>query len=518
MMVMPAKLRIILLWAVPFLCHGWTSPSIITSTTSSWPHRISPSTTSIHRLHASRLRPLAASNNNNQFDMSKPTFDLLSFRPIRSDALLRYNSLNQSEPLRINLYLLLSATLLLYPSWCESVTSEIASPISTAVASVAGIGCGALFWRERSRRSNQLYRMEKELNAEKLVVRYSSLNSAISSTRYTVRLGELKSKRRILAIRGTKDQIASIWDTVCALRNRLIQSSTLVVFVPTTEGSTIRRDDCTAPWLAEARDGDGLEDDGGGWLNYFRDLLDKGDNGSNADDQKQQQQQLAWFALNFKGRSIASGIGDAPRLLELLGQQLQPMVLLDETDEAEGFTRDSDSTTLGSTTSAKQQILECQQKFYDVLTNCTNANEMKVVFANQPVEEVDEVIDGGGRIDAWGKCLELDARPVGMVISGSDAYISHENVNVAYSTCIEFPRNNVGGSAGTLLAMQRWVKEDDDYATTKQGDNGGWKLELHQTIPWSANSKAGGTLRCDCRGCVALTRSPERRTLGGLIG
>jgi hypothetical protein len=454
---------------------------------------------------------LAASNNNNnnnsnQFDMSKPTFDLLSFRPIRSDALLRYNSLNQSEPLRINLYLFASITLLLYPTWCESVTSEIATPIAIAVTSLCGIGSAALFWRERSRRSNQLYRMEKELNAEQLVVRYTPLDSAISSTRYTVRLGQLKGKKRILAIRGTKEQITSIWDTICALRNRLLQSSTLVVFVP-TDGSTRNDWGCwddggssTATWLAEARNVYG-QDEGIGWINYFRDLLDKGNVSSSSEKDTHG---IAWFALNFKGRSIASGQGEAPRLLELLGQQLQPMELLDETDKAE------------STSSASvKQLLDCQRKFYSVLTNSSDASEMQPVFTGYPVVEVDEVINGGGRIDSWDKCLDPDARPVGMVISGSDAWIS-KNANIAYSTCIEFPQNNDGGSAATLLAIQRWVRDDD--ASTSMDENGGWKLELHQTIPWSAASRAGGTLRCDCRGCVALTRVPERRTLGGLIG
>ena len=44
--------------------------------------------------------------------------------------------------------------------------------------------------------------------------------------------------------------------------------------------------------------------------------------------------ELAWFALNFKGRSIASGIGEPPKILELMGQQLQPIDLIDETDAA----------------------------------------------------------------------------------------------------------------------------------------------------------------------------------------
>lgn len=460
---------------------------------------------------------LHLASNDNQFDMSKPTFDLLSFRPIRSDALLRYNSLNQSEPLRINLYLLASISLLFYPTWCESVTGEVATPVSIAATSLGGIGCAALFWRERSRRSKQLFRMEKELNAEQLLVRYMPFDSAISSTRYTVRLGDLKGKKRILAVRGMKEQIAPVWDTVCALRNRLMQSSTLVVFVP-TDGST-RNDwgwetSSTAPWLAEARNADGqVEEDG--WLSYFRDLLDKGDKSSIAStkDAHNVDRNLAWFVLNFRGRSVASGLGDAPRLLELLGQQLQPMEFMDEINEAAGL-REEDSTL--SSTSVKH-ILSCQRRFYNVLTTCSDANEMQPVFSSNHAVEVNEVINGGGRMDAWDKCLAPDARPAGMVVCDSDAWIPHENAKVAYSTCIEFPQNNAVGSSGTtLLAMQRWVR-DDDVATTMEGD-GGWKLELHQTIPWSVGSKAGGTLRCDCRGCVALTRSPERRTLGGLIG
>ena len=514
-------------WAVSFLyfschisacCYGWVSPSTQSAKMSSpwWPKNYPSMMNSIHLSTQDVVTTpfnskktsscLNLAINNDQFDMSKPTFDLLSFRPIRSDAILRYNSLNQSEPLRINLYLLSSIILLLYPTWCESVTSEVASPLSIALTTLGGIGCASLFWRERSRRSNQLNRMEKELNAEKLVVRYMPLDSAISSARYTVRLGDLKGKKRILAIRGTEEQIAPIWEIVCALRNRLAQSSTLVVFVPTDgsknwgweSGGSFR-------WLAEAMNVDGQEEGGGGWLDYFRDLLDKGEGSSSSEDTHAGDRQLAWFALNFKGRSIASALGEAPRLIELLGQQLQPMEILDETDQAERLPDEEDSTLA---TSTKKQILECQGKFYSVLTNSSDSNEMEELFSSNPAVEVNEVMIGGGRIDAWDKCLEPDARPVGMVISGSDAWIPNENSMVAYSTCIEFPKTNLGVSTGSLLAMQRWVREGD----------GGWKLDLHQTIPWSAASKAGGTLRCDCRGCVALTRSPEKRTLGGLIG
>ena len=95
-----------------------------------------------------------------------------------------------------------------------------------------------------------------------------------------------------------------------------------------------------------------------------------------------------------------------------------------------------------------------------------------------------------------------------MKVSGADVLVVSDTE--AYTTAIEFPV--VGGmvdSTATLLAVQTW---------TRTTDNDDWKLVLHQTIPWSPDAKAQGTLLCDCRGCVALTRGAERRTFGGLIG
>lgn len=93
-----------------------------------------------------------------------------------------------------------------------------------------------------------------------------------------------------------------------------------------------------------------------------------------------------------------------------------------------------------------------------------------------------------------------------MDVSGGDAIIISDTE--AWSTAIEFPADT-GVDTATLLAVQQWTRE-------KANDE--WKLQLHQTIPWTAESRAQGTLRCDCRGCVALTREPERRTFGGMIG
>jgi len=331
--------------------------------------------------------------------------------------------------------------------------------------------------------------MEKELNAESLEVKLP-VNKAISSTRPTATLKQLKSKRRIVALRGNKEQFTDIMDVLCTLRRRFVQSQTLVVLVP-TDGSTKEEwgwdNDQMGDslWLADASN---IEQ----FLEYFRELLgNDSDNEGGVSNDKE----LAWFALNFKGRSIASGLGEAPKILELMGQQLQPMELIDETDAA-----------VVPEMPVANEILECQKKFYNVLTSSGDKEAMEAIFTNEKMQEVNEVIEAGGRIDSWNECLLEDARPANMVIADQDIFIS--SPTLAYSTCVEFPPN-AGIDGATLLASQRWARETE---------NDEWKLELHQTIPWAAGTRAGGTLRCDCRGCVALTSYPEKRTFGGLIG
>jgi len=338
-----------------------------------------------------------------------------------------------------------------------------------------------------------LNRIEKELNAESLEVRIP-VNAALSSARPAARLKDLRSKRRIIALRGSKKQLAgAVSTTLCVLGRRLVQSQTLVVLVP-TDGSDPRRDwgwDAkqlgSALWLADPLNADGK----GSWLEYFNELLSNGNGGSGED--------IAWFGLNFKGRSIASGLGEAPRILELLGQQLRPMSLLDETDEA----------VLRDDTPTARRILACQKQFYSVLTGSGgDSGNMTPLFSDAPAEEVSEVLEGGGRLDGWPQCLAPGARPAGMVTSGADVWVASDAV--AYSTCVEFPPD-AGVEGATLLAVQRWRRRGE----TADED---WELELHQTIPWSAGRKAGGTLRCDGRGCVALASAADRRTFGGLIG
>jgi hypothetical protein len=120
--------------------------------------------------------------------------------------------------------------------------------------------------------------------------------------------------------------------------------------------------------------------------------------------------------------------------------------------------------------------------------------------------KVSAVIEQGGRLDPWSACLEEGARPSGMKLAGADALVISDTE--AYSTVVEFPVTP-GLEEATLLAVQKWTRKDSSES---------WKLAIHETIPWSAERSAGGILLCDCRGCVALTRGPDRRTFGGLIG
>lgn len=415
----------------------------------------------------------------NPFDVSKPVFDLFALRSIRGDALLQYNTLNQSEPLRINIYGLLTVALFSAPLVSEAVGGEPMGVVGTVGSTLAGLASVVLFVNECRKRSQQLTRIEKELNAEDLRVRLPS--NAIADNPYGQPESLLLLKKsslppRIIALCGTASQLQEALTCLRVLGRRLKQSSTFVVAVP-LDGS--KRSDwgidarTSTPWLAEAFDVDE-------WRAYFDGLSESSG-------------EFRWFGLNSNGRSFGSGSGEFPQWLQVLGQHLRPTELLDEDDKAV------------SLNSEELNVIEFQNKFYKALTT-GDYDALTSLYSPEQSPLVSEVVSAGGRLDGWKSCLEEGARPEGMKVSGSDAVIVTDTQ--AFSTVVEFPANT-GIDTATLLATQQWVRSSP---------NEEWKLELHQTIPWSPESRAQGTLRCDCRGCVALTRAAERRTFGGLIG
>ena len=444
----------------------------------------------------------------NGFDLSKPTFDLFSLRTIRNDALLQYSSLNQSEPLRINIYLVLALSLFSFPTLSEAVIGEEAQLTSVVLSALGGLGSVALFVRECQNRLKQLTRIEKELNSESLQIKLPTKNKfdkSMYGNQPVLSLKNLKGKRRILAICGSNEQLKDSILSLRIFRRRLAQAGALVVIVPTDtgmggagvengNGNAIDWDELgikeseirSGQWLAQIQ---GTET----WIDYCKGLV----NTEKEDD-------LVWFGFNYNGRSFASATGESPRLLEILGQNLRPVDFLDESDDAEPLLGLSPVDV-----SLVESVSQRQKDFYEALTN-GNLENMNQICKSNKAQEVTEILDAGGRVDSWQSCLAAGARPADMKISGSDVVVI--SPTEAYSTCIEFPVNTGGysdPSGATLLAVQQWsrVSESDE-----------WTLALHQTIPWSPDTRAGGTLRCDARGCVALTRGEEKRTFGGLIG
>lgn len=446
--------------------------------------------------------------NYNSFDISRPVFDFLSLRNVRGDALVRYNALNQSEPLRISLYFILVFSCGVAPSLSESVGYDDLSLPATLGWYAASLSSLALLLRECSRRSRQLQRIEKELNTESLPIKLPM--SLFSDTPYTQattlqELRRLSNPPRILALAGSRDKLNEALQGLAVVGRRLQQSTTFVVPIPTdcqvsdlqlfsSSTSSSTSTSTRYPWIANA---DNLEI----WKAYFDSLTeddDRDDTSPTANSSHNKASSFQWFGLNSNGRSFGSGKDEIPLWLEILGQHLRPTTILE----------DSSSTDASKT--ADIDLVQSLETFYRALTTGDEAG-MRAIFSSEPSSQVSQVVQEGGRLDQWKDCLVEGARPQNMKVSGIDTFLVSELE--AYTTAVEFPANNnniiIMDEDATLLAVQHWKREFPSSA---------WQLQLHQTIPWTPATKAQGTLRCDCQGCVALTRGPERRTFGGLMG
>ena len=455
--------------------------------------------TNLNKNHAQNAREcqlpiMNLSYNQNQYDMSKPTFDPLSLRTIRNDALVQYSSLNQSEPLRINLYFLLACTLFAFPTISESIGVQLPENVPnflvTLISVIAGSGSGFYFVQECKARSKQLTRIERELNSEFLNVKMPDiLGGSVLSLKELAK----NQQKKIVALAGPRESVKKVLNEATLMRRRLVQSNTLLVILPidvsNKDSQNIKwkweKDDAGiigGRWLAEAHNLIA-------WTDYFTELVDVNNIDNTAIPSTDG---LVWFGLNPNRRSFGSGFGSSSlTLLQLMGSFLRPTVIIDESDPPEKNSR--------------SDLIAAQKSFYDALTNGDD-KLMQNIWRSSFATEVTEVIDSGGRIDGWKSCLAEGARPEGMIIADSDSWVKSETE--AFTTTIEFPPMAPMDN-GMLLAIQKWNRESKDDA---------WKLALHQTIPWTPETRASGTLRCDCRGCVALTRSRERRTFGGLIG
>lgn len=408
-----------------------------------------------------------------QFDISKPVFDLYAFRSIRGDALTKYNSLNQSEPLRINLSALCCLIFLSLPTLTSEVNGVPLTLPQTGISVLVAIVSAASFVRECQKRSRQLTRMEKELFALDLQVRppASLLADRPFGDAVSIRsIQEYGGGPRILALYSeTADTMERVLNDLRVIGKRLVQAEVLVVPIIKQGKIPSERNE----WLATAEYPKE-------WMEYFQSLASEED------------ALFKWFGLSSTGRSFGSGAGEPPSWLQLMGQHLRPLDIVDPEDSVD--------STMG--TEDSKAILQLQRQFYDALTN-GKLEQLESVFANDTTKEVTDVLAQGGRLDSWKFCLEDDARPKGMKVGNTDVTV--ESTTCVFSTAIEFPVTD-GLADARLLALQEWKRADTDHE---------WKLVKHQTIPWSVDVPAAGTLICDCRGCVSLVRGNQRKRFGG---
>ena len=363
----------------------------------------------VRKNEVTKLQMSYYDNNNNRrndFDLSKPTFDLFSLRTIRNDALLQYSSLNQSEPLRINLYLILTITLFSFPTISEAVIGEQANIQSTIISVVTGIASFSLFIKECRNRLNQLIRIEKEMNAEYLKLSLSTRNKLnpklFDNDSGGTSLKSFRGNKRVVVICGTTNELKDVMLSFRIFRRRLTQANSIVVPIPTdvekynnnmkewwNQLGVTETEIRSCQWLAQPQD---LPS----WIKYFENLLEE----NNSKDEKiTRTQELVWFGLNYNGRSFASGSGinNSPILLQILGQNLRPTEILDECDEDESIVAGSKDVDVDII----KTIQSTQKQFYQALTE-GDMEAMESIFSSTESNEVTEVRS----VKKYGYCVQ----------------------------------------------------------------------------------------------------------------
>eukprot|EP00960_Hanusia_phi_P063507 765499-Hanusia_phi.AAC.6 len=277
----------------------------------------------------------------------------------RREARLRYATLNQSEPLRILLFALLtvfSASASALAEALDSSLSDSETLTSLAVSAVSFL----LFLRERGRRTAQLVRFDRESGAADLS---ASFEDPLTGARRSVKLRDLRDKLRVLVVYGDAETLRKVLKEAAVYRRRILQSQVLLVLpcllshllkvaliAASSDGSSRKDWELTLTRRVRAGVGDILQRHPRGEEGTRKSLpllsspllssplLSSPLLALASELEQASAVGGAWFALNKKGRSYfaasspsltsslrsrASGLG-APRFDELLGSRLPP--------------------------------------------------------------------------------------------------------------------------------------------------------------------------------------------------
>lgn len=392
---------------------------------------------------------------------------------------LQYDSTNQSEPLRMYLGLSLFPALLFQSQLAAAL--DVSPPLPFPAAPFLSLAPLAFFLQNASSRARQLRRIELEAAARSLPVAVPSIaGGAVLSS-----LGELDGRSRALVFRG--DDLGPALARARVFRRRFRAAATIVVPV---SGKAAATPDAGL-WLASVPAAATEQ-----WDDFAAELL------ANSSPSP-----FSWFGLNLLGRSFGSGTAP-PSLLELFGRSLRPQAYLD-LEEADAFdpgTPDERALLELHTSCAfgppipKPRIRPltyslarpAHRAVYAALTSGSLPAMLDLWGSAPPSPRVSEVLADGGRADPWSRCLADGARPSSLSAGAFDCLVSPDGLSATTSNVEATDPLSPGQ---TLLAVQEWEKGE-----------GGWEIRSHETVPWTCEAPANGMLRCDARGCVALTR------------
>lgn len=450
-----------------------------------------------------------------EYDLSKPTFDLLELRSFRRDTILIYDSTSRTEQLRI---LFFGSSALVSAGYPYILSQLLPSFPPVDAAGLVGSAASALLFafmtvREKSNRGRNLLRLERELSLGELSINQPA--NSLGGGQRSVKLESLREKRRVVIFSGSPVVMLAALQQARVYRRRLVQSGIVLVGIDWPTDGTVSggTDAPMKSWEAErqAAESEGWlwrPTDQSRWRTFYADLLGERVRAAGAGGDG------VWFALSLKGRSCASGLG-TPVWDELLGTKLPPLASLWKGKEDQVLSTALDpallnrqaelSTALESSAAAlgeaERSVLAAQARLYDALRAADHA-AVAALFVLAEDAEV-SVLAANGRLDGWEVVLKYEAT-VGMQIASRDATLSQGGLE-AFSTAIEFPRDGFG----TLLCTQRWMRSDTSSA---------WRLAQHRTIPYAPDVDAPACLRCDRRGCVALLREGGPKGPAGMPG
>lgn len=402
--------------------------------------------------------------------LRREEFDLLSLRDFRRDALIQYRNTNQSEPLRIGIFLLLTLS-----SFAAPFLAPLdAGPLYYGTWLLVGCISAFFFLRERDKRTVQLVRLEREYSIGDL---YVEMAEPLTGSSKKCEVASLRGSRRIVLLYGDAPRLTEAVISAVPYGRRFQQSGVLVIPVAASGADDDIEAACMAAFgsknkmrVASLWLGTAIVPKL--WAIYFEDLLEG----------KARVSEGAWVALSFKSRVIGSDFG-YPVWDELLAA-LPPLVPLSSRLASE---REVPSEP------AAREVLDSHAAFYRALLAGDEA-AMASLFLQEDNPELSKIIavdseNGLTNLSPWSVVLAPKARP-DLVVGNQDVHLQGQDQAVI--TCIEFP---VIGP--TLLATQVWRR-----VPGAKGQE--WRLLHHRTIPYATQVEARVALRCDHRGCVGL--------------